>query len=290
MFLYLNGEYIHQNNAFISPFDHGYLYGIGAFETIRIYQGHPFLLDDHLKRLNESLKHLNISCSIERDFALNVIKKLLYLNDLQDAYLRINVSAGESDLGLTVQPYEKSTIIFFMKDIQIPENQTKEAVFLKLRRNLPEGKYRIKSHHFLNNMLAKREIGLNPNMEGFFLTHDGYVAEGIVSNIFWVKENSVFTPSIETGILNGITRQFILKVLENIGLTYREGWYKPEELLMSKEVFVTNSLQEIVPITKIGERTFLGISGHITQQLKSIYAEYRHRLYSRHQLKVGDSE
>jgi len=290
LFLYLNGEYIHQKDAFISPFDHGYLYGIGAFETIRIYQGHPFLLDDHLERLNESLKHLNIDCSITIDFALRVIQNLLQLNDLQDAYLRINVSAGEADLGLTVRPYEEPTIIFFMKDINIPENQTKEALFLNLRRNLPEGLYRIKSHHFLNNMLGKREIGANPRVEGIFLTKDGFIAEGIVSNVFWVKDQIVFTPAVETGILNGITRQFIIKVLKSLGVTYYEGWYKPNELLMSEEVFITNSLQEIVPITKMGERTFLGLSGQITQKLKSIYVENRECLYSKHQLKVGDSK
>ncbi|MDQ0163390.1 aminodeoxychorismate lyase [Aeribacillus alveayuensis] len=284
MYLYLNGEFVHQKDAFISPFDHGYLYGLGVFETLRVYKGHPFLLDDHLERLRHGLIQLNISYSIDREMAENIINELLQLNNLQDAYVRINISAGEEELGLSANPYVKPTVIFFMKDIHLPKNQQKEGRFLTIKRNSPEGSFRLKSHHFLNNMLAKREIGPNPKVEGIFLTEEGYVAEGIVSNIFWVHNNIVYTPSINTGILNGITRQFVLECLRKLDIPFIEGFFTPNELLKSDEVFITNSLQEIVPITNIGNHHFLGQAGNVAKQLKDLYEKSRHHLYSRHQL------
>ncbi|WP_243292553.1 aminodeoxychorismate lyase [Bacillus sp. FJAT-47783] len=284
MFIYVNGEFVREKEAVISPFDHGFLYGLGVFETIRVYKGHPFLIDDHLKRLNDALKDLNIEAHITRENALKIINQLLKLNDLQNAYVRINVSAGESILGLSVEPYENPTEIFFMKGLSIPEGQTKKGELLSIRRNSPEGLYRLKSHHYLNNILAKREIGANQYMEGIFLTDEGFVAEGIVSNLFWVKDGKVYTPSIETGILNGVTRQYILTCLDLLRIPAFEGLYKKEELLESQEVFITNSLQEIVPITSIGSTRFVGQAGVITQQLKSLYRKHRTHLFSRHQL------
>lgn len=284
MFIYINGEFVNQKEAVISPFDHGFLYGLGVFETIRVYQGHPFLLDDHLDRLNDALKYLNIETHFTRENALKVIDQLLELNDLQNAYVRINVSAGESILGLTIEPYEKPTEIFFMKGLSIPENQTKKGELLSIRRNSPEGLTRLKSHHYLNNILAKREIGADQNIEGIFLTDEGYIAEGIVSNIFWIKAGKVYTPSVKTGILNGITRQYVLTCLALLRIPIFEGLYKKEELLESQEVFITNSLQEIVPITGIGSTRFVGQAGEITQQLKVLYREHRSHLFSRHQL------
>lgn len=284
MFVYLNGEFVKQEEALISPFDHGFLYGLGVFETVRVYDHHPFLLHDHIERLNCSLQQLNIQKQMCNEEVFHAIQELLWLNDLKDAYVRMNVSAGKGMLGLTVEPYLHPTVIIFMKELHIPENQTKEGVILSTPRNSPEGEERLKSHHYLNNILAKREIGSNPQLEGIFLTKEGYIAEGIVSNIFWVKEGVVYTPSPKTGILNGITRQYVIQLLHEMEIPIHEGFFRKEELLSSEEVFITNSLQEIVPITNIQTTEFSGSLGKITTKLQKMYRRHRTYLFSRHQL------
>ena len=131
----------------------------------------------------------------------------------------------------------------------------KEGVILKQVRNTPEGALRLKSHHYLNNILGKREIGNVVNKEGIFLTEAGYVAEGLF-RISFVKGEILYTPSLETGILNGITRAFIIKFAEELGIEVKEGFFTKDELLSADEVFVTNSIQEIVPLNCIEGRDF----------------------------------
>lgn len=290
MYLYVNGEYKKQDELHISPFDHGFLYGIGAFETLRTYNGHPFLLYDHIDRLNAAVRELGIDFSLSYSEAEQIIRRLLELNHLNNAYIRINVSAGAEELGLSAAPYKNPVLIFFIKELNLPERLTKQGVILSVRRNTPEGSFRIKSHHFLNNVLAKREIGDHPKTEGIFLTHSGYVAEGIVSNIFWVKNNTVYTPAVSTGILNGITRQFVLTILEKHRIPYEEGLYPLDHLLSAQEVFITNSLQEIVPITHIGQTAFAGEQGILTNRLITIYKKVRQHILTRSEFEVGDEQ
>lgn len=205
MFIYLNGDLVRKEDAVISPFDHGFLYGMGLFETIRVYNGHPFLLDDHLQRLNNSLEVLNIKTRYTRDEILEILHPLLKINELTDAYVRLNVSAGIGEIGLQTEPYVHPNLIIFAKPLPPAKGlQEKKSVILQLKRNTPEGFERLKSHHYLNNILAKREIGDHPECEGIFLTEDGYLAEGIVSNLFWIKDQKLYTPALETGILDGI--------------------------------------------------------------------------------------
>lgn len=285
MYIYLNGEYIKSAEARISPFDHGYMYGLGAFETFRVYSGHPFLLDDHLTRLNHAVKELNISVVFSRKEVIDIVNKLLQLNKLTDAYIRFNVSAGNGELGLQVSEYKHPTIIVYMKPLMKSESMLeKEGVILTTRRNTPEGQQRLKSHHYFNNILAKREIGNDFSKEGLFLTEKGYLAEGIVSNLFWMKNNTLYTPSIETGILNGITRQFIISLATLLRIECKEGFYTIDDLFKAEEVFVTNSIQEIVPIVRIADRQYIGKQGKIVRYLYNEYKSLTNRLWSRHEL------
>src|SRR5690606_11561582 len=137
----------------------------------------------------------------------------------------------------------------------------KEAVVLNLKRNTPETTYRLKSHHFFNNVAAKREIGSDPSKEGIFLTEKACLAEGVTSNIFWVKNGVLYTPALETGILNGITRQFVMKLAQQSEMLVEEGFYKIDELEGSDEILLTNSVQEIVPVKKLKDRTYPGKNG-----------------------------
>ncbi|WP_421382589.1 aminodeoxychorismate lyase [Bacillus salacetis] len=272
MYLFFNGEILPKEEAKISPFDHGFLYGMGLFETMRTYNGHPFLLDDHLVRLQSGLNMLNIKLDLKALDIPDVIASLSEKNGLPDSYLRLNISAGDGEIGLRTAPYEKPNILLFQKELPpLMPLREKEAVLLNLKRNTPETSLRLKSHHYFNNIAAKREIGDDPGKEGLFLTENGYLAEGVTSNIFWVKEGTLYTPSLETGILNGITREYIIEVAQKIGITWEAGLYRTEDLLHSSEAFFTNSVQEIIPIHSFAGQAFPGKEGEIT---KALYTHY----------------
>ncbi|MDP7980057.1 aminodeoxychorismate lyase [Bacillus multifaciens] len=285
MLIYVNGSFVEASEAKISPYDHGYLYGLGVFETFRIYNGHPFLLDDHYERLMTALSSLHIAWEMTKEDVKSILNELMERNHLQNAYVRFNVSAGSGEIGLQTDMYEEPSVIVFIKSLPADcEVIEKEGVILKQTRNTPEGEFRLKSHHYLNNILGKREVGNTTSKEGIFLTKEGYVAEGIVSNIFFVKNDILYTPSLQTGILNGITRAFIIAAAETLELKVREGLFLHEELLAADEVFVTNSIQEIVPIGCIGEAHFPGKEGLITNKLLRVYETYREKLWSKNEL------
>jgi 4-amino-4-deoxychorismate lyase len=287
MFVYLNGRLVPKEEALISAYDHGYLYGVGLFETFRVYDGHIFLLDDHLQRLNDGLSSLLIEKSFTKEEVEGAISQLLKANGFQNAYIRLNVSAGLGEIGLTVDPYIEPTVIIYSKPLPPPGSEIfeKRAQLLKIARNTPEGTYRLKSHHFLNNILAKREIGNRMDVEGIFLTAEGYLAEGVVSNLFWVKDRTVFTPSIKTGILNGITRQFVIQLVEQKGMNVEEGFFKPEVLNDVDELFITNSIQEVVGISQWNEQVYPGKEGSLTVYLHEQYRHYCSKLRSRNELR-----
>lgn len=281
MYIYLNGKVIPQEEAVISVFDHGFMYGLGLFETFRIYKSHPFLLDDHLRRLNGSLEELCIDKSFAKEEGEEIIANLLRANSLESAYVRWNVSAGNGLIGLQTESYKNPNIIVYMKPLpQVQRMVEKIGQVVSLPRNTPEGAYRLKSHHYLNNILAKREVGEDTSIEGVFLTKEGFVAEGITSNIFWTKKDTLYTPSLETGILNGITRQFVLTLATKLGLSIREGFFSLKEIESADEVFVTNSIQEIVPIKSINNAVFQGIEGRHTKKLYEEYTKYTDHLWS----------
>lgn len=286
MYMYMNGQIVKEKEAFISPFDHGFLYGLGVFETFRVYDGHPFLLDDHITRINQGLKELNILYTCSRHQVEEILQELLLANGLTDARVRLNISAGEAPVGLQTEPYEQPNILVFMQEITVPNGlQEKKGMILKTRRNTPEISERLKSHHYLNNIAAKREIKDSLGSEGIFLSGGGYLAEGIVSNLFWVKQNTLYTPDIQTGILNGITRQFIIKVAGQSGIVVQEGFYKIEDLVGADEVFCTNSIQEIFSLREIeGIYNYQGRNGKIANFLYDAYRTYRTLLYGREEI------
>lgn len=286
MYIYCNSQFIKDSEATISPFDHGFLYGLGAFETFRVYKGFPFLLHDHIKRLQNAINELGISYTIDADEVVEIIQQLIRLNqwEAEDVTVRYNISAGNGEVGRLLQPYDSPTVLCFLRKAPMIESLEKDAAILQLRRNTPEGKERLKSHHYLNNVLGKRELRETPNVEGIFLTEQGYVAEGIVSNIFWVKDDVVYTPSVGTGILNGITRQFIIKGLESIGTPLCEGFYTQKDLLDATEVMITNSSQEVIPVKSISDSAFLGNEGSVVRKVRELFDCYRTKLLSIDQL------
>ncbi len=273
MLIYCNGSIIPPQEVRISPFDHGFMYGLGLFETFRTYQGHPFLLDDHFQRLHDGLKNLRINVSqYDRRQVTEIIQKLLKENELTDAYFRWNVSAGEGPIGLSTSAYSSPNTIVFIKELPSKATLEKKLVVLSQPRNTPEGKERLKSHHFLNNIYGKLEIADERDAEGLFLTAEGYVAEGVVSNVFWRQGENVFTPSVNCGILNGVTRQFVIRLIKSLGYSVHEGFYPLSALLEAEEVMITNSIQEIVSISSAKGHPFAGHAGLLYKELSAMYA------------------
>lgn len=277
MYIFINGDIVEQNKVNISPFDHGFMYGLGLFETFRVDDGHPFLIADHLNRLHDGLEQFNIEWNFDKKDILNFLDQLLQANGLSHAYIRLNVSAGIGDIGLQTKRYTKPNTIIFIKPLPEGAYREKNGVFLKTKRNSPEGPIRLKSHHYFNNILAKREIGDDLSKEGIFTTESGYIAEGIVSNIFWVKDHKVYTPCLETGILNGITRKFVIELLKNRKMDYEMGFYTQKDLLQCDEAFITNSIQEVVPLKSIDGHPLNSQNRQVTDMLVKDYRFYKNK-------------
>lgn len=274
MWCWKDGEFVQAEDLRISPLDHGFLYGLGFFETFRTYNDEPFLFEEHMERMKTALNEYKIKMPYSNDELMEVIRTLNAKSGNQDGYFRLNVSAGNEGLGLQARTYDHPTVIIFRKEL-LAGILEKEAIWLETRRNTPEQAIRYKSHHYANNILARQEVASLKDVEGFFLTEEGFIAEGITSNIFWVKDGELYTPSIETGILNGITRQYVMKLADQLNLQVNEGVFLKKSLQHAEECFVTTSIQEIVPIHSIGELRFAGGEGLVYQSLHALYKEMR---------------
>jgi 4-amino-4-deoxychorismate lyase len=272
MWAWMNGEFVKANELSISPFDHGFLYGLGFFETFRTYAGHVFLLEEHLERLKKALDEFHFKIDIEVNEISAIVRELNDRADGLDGYFRLNVSAGVHDIGLQPVVYEKPTVIVFRKPLTPSKRGTeKKAVWLETRRNSPESVSRHKSHHFANNVRARLELPSLAVHEGLFLTHGGHVAEGITSNVFWVCDHVLYTPSLETGILAGLMRSWVIREARSMSIEVSEGLFTPELLMEASEVFVTNSVQEIVPIKSLESITYTGNQGPVYKKLHKRY-------------------
>ncbi|MGC5776935.1 aminotransferase class IV [Paenibacillus pabuli] len=284
----INGELVNMAAAVVPVTDHGFLYGLGLFETFRTYQGVPFLLERHLERMASGCRELGIPFTTTAAEVTGWIKNLLLANELQDAYVRYTVSAGEAPLGLPSGDYEQPNHIVLAKALPEPSlslyKNGKMLQRLSTPRNTPEGDVRLKSLHYMNSILAKRELnGYGQHVqgaEGLQFSRSGHVAEGIVSNVFWVRKGVIYTPSIETGILPGITRAVVLELATQQGIPYREGLFPWEDLLNTDEIFLTGSVAELVPVTTLrdldGTETLIS-RGHIGPVTEALLGMYRQK-------------
>lgn len=288
----VNGSLTPTAEAVISVMDHGFMYGLGLFETFRTYNGEPFLLRRHLDRLYLGLKELGIKANIEEARLRQHISRLLEANELQDGYVRLTVSAGEGPLALHTGDYGQPMIVVYVKPLPKMDPllyvEGKMLWRLVTPRNTPEGVVRFKSLNYMNSFLAKRELDRLVAMssvkrelvEGLQLTAGGFLAEGIVSNLFFIRNQTIYTPAVETGILPGITRSLVLDIARMLKISCVEGNYVWEELLDADEVFVTNSIQELVPITAlaVSDKVMYSVGnrriGPMTRMLLEQYRRY----------------
>lgn len=282
----MNHGVVDAKEAVVSVMDHGFLYGMGLFETFRTYNGVPFLLDRHLQRMAEGCQALGIPLRQDPESLIEWIRVVMNKNGLQEAYIRYTVTAGADILGLPAGEYKHPNQMLYMKELPAqPVNLYTEGKPLQLlshRRNTPEGALRFKSLHYMNNILAKRELAgyhsASAGSEGLMLTADNCLAEGIVSNLFFISNKVLYTPSLETGILPGITREMVMELAQNAGYKVKEGLYRWEQLRAADEIFLTNSVQELVPVTSLyedNERFIVGKGscGPMTEELLHLYRD-----------------
>jgi len=274
--IFFNGKIIPDTERCISPDDRGFLYGDGIFETLRSYNGEPFKLAEHLERMRSSAEKLKIIPEYTNTEISESITKLLAKNSVQDAYIRITLSRGEGGNALQMSDNLKSTILIQAKSFTpYDEKLYNEGMSLcvsKHKRSTTSPICRHKTTNLLTSILLKEEAGSKSAHDSIVLNTDGYVAECIVSNIFMVADGSVITPPLDTNILPGITRRTVLDICRDSGIPAREECFKIETLIKAEEVFITNSLMEIMPVSKIeGNKIGKTVPGEITQQLMSAY-------------------
>jgi branched-chain amino acid aminotransferase len=277
MLVYLNGKMVPKEDAKVSVFDHGYLYGDGIYETLRAYEGTLFRLDRHLQRLKHSADSISLNLPLPLDKIGDALNRTVSENKLSDAYVRIQISRGVGEIGLDPALCPEPTTVIVAKQFkeyprELFENGVSLAI-VRTRRNHPLAlSPSIKGTNFLNNILARMESIRADAYEAVMLNWEGYVAEGTISNIFFVKSGVLCTPSLETGILEGVTRGLVLELARKERIETREALIKPEELLGADECFITNTTVEVMPVTSI-DKTLIGSGkpGPITAALRKAY-------------------
>lgn len=278
MWIYLNERFVDSKEAVISVFDHGFLYGDGIYETLRAYGGRIFMLRQHLVRLRRSADLIGLELPMSEQDWPGLLQDALTRNGLGDAYLRITVSRGEGDIGLDPRLCPRPTVVIIAKPFQPhPPDLFEKGVALSIvpvRRNHPAAlSPQIKSLNFLNNILAKREAMRLGAFDGLMLTVDGHVAECTTSNVFFVARGTICTPSVACGILDGITREVVLRLAWEADMPVAEGQYRPEAVLQADECFLTNTSMEIMPVRAIDQtRLGSGCPGPITARLRQLFS------------------
>ena len=272
--IYLNGKLVPREDARISVFDHGLLYGDGVFEGIRAYDGRVFRLSQHLDRLYDSARAIALKIPLTKKKMEEAVIQTLRANSLKNGYIRLVVTRGEGDLGLDPRNCGKPVVFIIADKIELyPEEWYKkglELVIVATKRNIPEAiDPGIKSLNYLNNILAKIEASLQNMPEAVMLNREGYVAECTGDNIFIVEKNVLITPPFYVGILAGITRQAVMELArEKLGLLVREEAFTRLHLYNADECFLTGTAAEVIPVVKIdGRKIAEGKPGKITVRL-----------------------
>ncbi len=279
--VYIDGDYFSKEEAKISVFDHGYLYGDGVFEGIRAYNGAVFKLQEHLERLYESAQHILLKIPLSIDEMEKATLETLRRNNLSDAYIRIIVSRGVGDLGLDPKKCFGATVVIIADHISLfpqehYENGLKVITSATRQRSSDTFEPRIKSLNYLNNILVKIEAAQAGVMEAIMLNPQGYVVEGSGSNIFIIdKKGLLITPPVYVGILEGITRNTVMELARDMGHTVTELPFTRHELYVAKECFLTGTAAELIPVISVDKRTIGdGTPGRVTRMLMEKYHLY----------------
>lgn len=280
MKIYINGKFYEKENARISVFDHGLLYGDGVFEGIRSYNRRVFKLQEHIDRLFESAQSIMLKIPLSKNDLIRALIATLKVNKLDNAYIRLIVTRGEGDLGLDPRKCSKgATVIIITDKITLyPEKLYREGleiITVPTVRNLPEAlNPQIKSLNYLNNILAKIEAANAGCDEAIMLDSLGYVAECTGDNIFVAKNGHLYTPPQCMGTLRGITRDAILELARKNKIAAHEHVITRHEVYISDECFLTGTAAEVIPVVKVDGRAIgQGKPGKLTVKLMRKFKE-----------------
>ena len=276
--IYLNGRLILRSKAKLSPFDYGFLYGYGLFETMRAYEGHIFRLERHLARLRHSAQTLGLANRLAAFDLEAACTATLDVNKLKDARLRLTVSAGEGDATPDPSTCSSPTVLVTARNIvPLPSEKYElgfKAALSSLCRNSQSPLSRLKSACYMESILARMAARATRCDEAILLNEQGYLAEGSTSNIFLTSNGKLITPSLESGILPGITRETVLEIARASNIKNVERQIELKELIEAEEAFVTNSILELMPLTWFdGKPIGTGKPGQLTKKLIAAYKE-----------------
>ncbi|PNQ85695.1 branched-chain-amino-acid transaminase [Paenibacillus polymyxa] len=276
--IYLDGQHVTKENAKVSVYDHGFLYGDGIFEGIRIYNGTIFKCKEHLERLYDSAKSIQLNIPLSPDEMLEAMAETIRLNEMRNGYIRLVVSRGAGNLGLDPLRCTKASVIIIVEQLAIyPEEAYLtglKTISVSQRRNIPDAlNPKIKSLNYLNNILVKIQSNYAGVGEAIMLNSQGYVTEGSADNIFIVKNGVLYTPPCYLGALEGITRNAIIDLCAKLGYSLKEQPFTLHDVYVADEVFFTGTAAEVIAAYEVDGRTIgSGVAGPVTLEL---LAEFR---------------
>ncbi|HEY4390100.1 MAG TPA: branched-chain-amino-acid transaminase [Paenibacillus sp.] len=271
--IYLDGEYVTKEKATVSVYDHGFLYGDGIFEGIRIYNGNIFKCKEHLDRLYDSAKSIMLEIPLSYKEMEEALVETLRRNEMRDGYIRLIVSRGPGNLGLDPNRCVKASVIIIVEQLAIYSEEAYKnglkAVSVSTRRNIPDAlNPKIKSLNYLNNILVKIQSNLAGAGEAIMLNAQGYVTEGSGDNIFVIKNGVITTPPCYLGALEGITRQAIIEICEKKGYKLKEESFTMHDVYVADEVFLTGTAAEVIAVREVDGRIIgSGQAGPVTLKL-----------------------
>ena len=279
MKIYIDGKFYGKDEAKISVFDHGLLYGDGIFEGIRIYNGKVFKLAEHIDRLYEGAQAIMMAIPLSKSEMTAAVEESMRVNEKKDGYIRLVVTRGTGDLGINPALCPKPSVIIIVGDIQLYPKEFYEkgipVMTSSIRRIAPDQfDTRIKSLNYLNNVLAKIEASRSGCLEAVFLNKEGFVAECTGDNIFIVKKGILFTPAEQDSILAGITRATVIDIARRLDIDVRESRLTQFDLYTSDECFLTGTGAELIPVTAIDGRVIgAGKERIVTEKIRKAFAE-----------------
>lgn len=278
MKIYLNGKFVNKQEAKISVFDHGFLYGDGAFEGVRSYHGLVFRLNEHIDRLYETLHTLLIDPRMTKKQMSDAVVATLKANKIKDGYIRLIVSRGDGDLGLDPRKcYGAPNVIIIADKITLyPDELYRKGMAIitvpTTKNHVNALDPELKSLNYLNSILAKIEAANSGYMEAILLDTNGYVAECTGDNVFIIKDGVLLTPGL--GRLKGITRQTILDIAAKLKVKVQECLISRHQVYNAHECFLTGTAAELIPVVKVDGRTIgSGKPGPVTMKLLKAFKE-----------------
>lgn len=277
MKIYIDGEFYDRENAKVSVFDHGLLYGDGVFEGIRFYNGRVFRLEQHVARLFDSARAIALQIPMSENELAGALLETIRKNDLKDGYVRLVITRGIGDLGLSPSKCPTPTIFIIASKIELyPDTMYRDGLTLVTcaTRRMAHGALSptVKSLNYLNNIMAKIEAQNAGAGEGVMLNEEGYVSECTGDNIFVVKNGELFTPPISAGALAGVTRAVVFELAKELKIPLREPNLTRYDIYTADECFLTGTAAEIIPAVKLDSRIIGdGKPGKITQQMIGLF-------------------